>query len=190
MAKGIESWKLFWLLALITSSAICSALPSADFHLASGITPIIQRSVRCALPWFVVAFTGSSMATLWPSRVTRWQLRNRRYFGLAFAFGMAWHFSFVGYSIYRFGLAASGLSISATTTDAIAFVFLLLMTLTSFRWPAHNLTAANWRRLHKAGVYVIWAVAAHIYLGGVLHGRDLLHCLAFALLVEIGRAHV
>jgi sulfoxide reductase heme-binding subunit YedZ len=183
MAKAIASWPLFWLLALATSVAICLGLPSADFHTARGTTPIILRSVRCALPLFLLAFTASSLATLWPTRITRWQLSNRRYIGLAFAFGMAWHFSFVAYSISLFGLFASGLNASATILDVIALTFLLLMTLTSFRWCARHLSAANWRRLHKTGVYVIWFVATYIYLGGVRHGGDILHDVAFGILV-------
>jgi sulfoxide reductase heme-binding subunit YedZ len=183
VAKAIESWRLFWVLALATSVATCLGLPFADFHSARGTTPIILRSVRCALPLFLLAFTASSLATLWPSRITRWLVSNRRYIGLAFAFGMAWHFSFVGYSITSFGLSASGLNARVTTLDVIALTFLLLMTLTSFRWAARHLTRANWRRLHKTGVYVIWFVATYIYLGNVRHGGDSLHDVVFSLLI-------
>jgi methionine sulfoxide reductase heme-binding subunit len=183
MARAVESWRLFWLLALATSVATCLSLPLADFQSARGIAPMILRSVRYALPLFLLAFTASSLATLWPSRLTMWLLRNRRYVGLGFAFGMAWHFSFVGYSIFSFGLSASGLTARALALDLIALIFLLLMTLTSFRWSARRLTNANWRRLHKTGVYVIWFVATYIYLGNVRHGGDLLHVVAFSLLI-------
>jgi sulfoxide reductase heme-binding subunit YedZ len=183
MPKAVGSWRLFWLLTLIVSVAIALGLPSADFHTARGTTPIILRSVRCALPLFLVAFTASSLATLWPTRMTRWLLSNRRYIGLAFAVGMAWHFGFVAYSIAEFGLFASGLNARVTALDVVGLSFLSLMTLTSFRWAARQLTAANWRRLHKAGVYAIWFVATYIYLGGVRHGGDILHGVAFGLLV-------
>jgi sulfoxide reductase heme-binding subunit YedZ len=183
MVKAVESWRLFWLLALATSVAICLRLPFADFHSARGTAPMILRSVRYALPLFLFAFTASSLATLWPSKLTRWLLRNRRYIGLGFAFGMAWHFSFVGYSIFSFGLSESGLTTAALALDLIALTFLLLMTLTSFRWSARRLTAATWRRLHKTGVYVIWFVATYIYLGSVRHGGDVLHLVAFSLLI-------
>lgn len=167
-----ESWRLFWLLALATSLAILSGLPFTDFHSAHGMEFIILRSVRCALPWFLVAFSASSLAGLWPSRGTRWLLANRRYLGLAFAFGMAWHLTFVAYSIWRFG---NRLNASITTLDLIGFGFLLLMTLTSFRWFARRLTLADWRRLHKAGAYVIWLLATYIYLGNVRGGGDAFH---------------
>jgi methionine sulfoxide reductase heme-binding subunit len=180
MRKTIESWRLFWMLALATSAAICLGLPATDFHSARGLEYIILRSVRCALPWFVVAFTASSLATLWPSRTTRWLLSNRRYIGLTFAVGMAWHLSFVAYSFWLFG---NRLNATATALDVIGLTFLVLMTLTSFRWSARRLSAANWRRLHKTGAYVIWLLATDIYLGNVRGGADLLHLTGLAVLV-------
>jgi methionine sulfoxide reductase heme-binding subunit len=180
MVKAIESWRLFWLLALMLSIAACLGLPFADLHTAAGIHPMIQRSVRWALPLFLLAFTASSMATLWPSPLTRWLLRNRRYIGLGFAFGMAWHFSFVGYSIFSFGMFYSGLTPRGLALDLIGLIFLLLMTLTSFRWSARRLAPANWRRLHKTGVYTIWFVATYIY---ARHIADAAHAVASSLLI-------
>ena len=180
MARAVEAWRLFWLLALALSVANCLGLPFADFHSADGTGPMIQRSVRYALPFFLLAFTASSLARLWPSQPTKWLLRNRRYVGLGFAFGMAWHLSFVGYSIFSFGLSASGLTARGLTLDLVGFTFLLLMTLTSFRWSARRLTAANWRRLHKTGAYVIWFVATYIY---ARHLEDILHVVAFSVLI-------
>jgi len=180
MRKALDSWRLFWVLALATSIAISLGLPGTDFHSARGLEPIILRAVRCALPWFLVAFTASSLASLWPSRFTRWLRSNRRYFGLAFAFGMGWHLAFVGYSILLFG---NRLNAKATALDLIGLFFLLLLTLTSFQYFARRLSATDWRRLHKAGVYVIWFLATEIFLGIVRGGADLLHRLFLSLLV-------
>jgi DMSO/TMAO reductase YedYZ heme-binding membrane subunit len=180
MKSTLNSWSLFWVLALAASAANLLGLPDADFHSARGMSPIILRSVRCALPLFLVAFTASSLATLWPSAGTRWLLANRRYIGLAFAFAMAWHFSFVAYTIGSFG---NPLNAKATALDVIGFVFLLLLTLTSFRSGARRLSRANWRRLHKTGVYVIWLVPTAIYFHGVRNGGDLFHRVAFAVLL-------
>jgi len=180
MVRNINGWRLFWLLALAGSAIVAMGLPGENLHSGRGLEHMILRSVRCALPLFVVAFTASSLATLWPSPFTRWLLSNRRYIGLAFAFGMAWHFSFVGYSILRYG---NQLNARATALDLTGFVFLLLMTLTSFRFGARQLSAANWRRLHKTGVYVIWFLATYIYLGNVRGGGDRLHYAGLAVLL-------
>ena len=160
----LRSWSLFWVLALAASTATLLGLSHTDFHSARGMAPIVHRSVRCALPLFVLAFTASSLAILWPSTLTRWMLANRRYIGLSFAFAMALHFGFVAYFIWSFG---NPLNFRATLMDVVGFSFLLMMTLTSFRWGARYLSRANWRRLHKTGVYAIWLVAILIYFHGV-----------------------
>jgi len=184
MTKALfESWRLFWVLALVITVATCLSLPSVDFHSARGTTPIILRSIRYALPLFLLAFAASSLARLWPSKTTRWLLRNRRYIGLGFAFGMAWHFSFVGYSIFSFGLSESGLTPRGFAADLIGAGFLLLMTVTSFRWAARRLTIENWRRLHKGGVYVIWFLATYIYLNSLHWGVDAIRVVALGLLI-------
>lgn len=164
MAKSFESWRLFWMLSLTVSTAICLGLPFADFHTWRGTEFIILHAVLCALPFFLVAFTASSLATLWPSRRTRWLLSNRRYFGLAFAFGMAWHLTFVTYATITFGNRVSPRDL---TLDFIAVSFLLAMTLTSFRRFARRLSLANWRRLHKTGVYTICFVVMFFYLDDI-----------------------
>lgn len=180
VSSRLNSWSLFWVLALITSAANLSGLNAADFHSARGMSPIIVHAVRYALPLFLVAFTASSLATLWPNAGTRWLLANRRYIGLAFAFSMAWHFSFVAYTLWTFG---NPLNAKATALDVTGFLFLLMLTLTSFRSISRHLSPANWRRLHKAGVYVIWLVATAIYFHSVRSEGDLIHCAVFAVLL-------
>jgi methionine sulfoxide reductase heme-binding subunit len=180
MAGVLKSWSLFWVLALGTSTAIVLGLPSADFHSAKGMAPIVLRAVHCALPLFIVAFTASSLAVLWPSPSTRWLLANRRYIGLAFAVGMAWHFSFVAYVIWSFG---NPLTPKSTAYDLIGAVFLLLLTLTSSQWAVRRLGPANWRLLHKTGVYVIWLLATDIYYYSVKDGGDRSHYVVLSALL-------
>jgi sulfoxide reductase heme-binding subunit YedZ len=177
MGKLPESWRLFGLLAFAISAAICVVFPFTDIHSAHGTEFIILFSVRCALPFFIVAFTASSLAILLPGRTTGWLLSNRRYFGLAFAFGMGWHLTFVAYTTLRFG---NSLNRTATTMDLIGFAFLLALTLTSFRPFARTLGLRRWRRLHKAGVYAIWLLATYIYLLHARHGPDLFDILALS----------
>ena len=141
---------------------------------------IIKHSVRCALPSFLLAFTASSFATLWPGPLSRWLLSNRRYFGLAFAYGMALHLAFVGFSVLSFG---NQLNSFVTALDVTGAGFLLAMTLTSFRRIARYLSLANWKRLHKMGAYAIWLLATYIYLSDVRYERDVVHALILSVFV-------
>jgi DMSO/TMAO reductase YedYZ heme-binding membrane subunit len=160
------------MLAASESVAICLGLPHADLRTFHGTESIVLWSVRCALPLFLLAFTASSLAVLWPGRSTRWLLANRRYVGLAFAFSMAWHFVFVGYFFFEFGRR---LNLTVTTLDLIGAAFLAALTLTSFRWSASRLGPGNWRRLHKTGVYIIWLLALYIYASGARYQHDAIH---------------
>lgn len=183
MPKALASWRLFWVLALAETVAICAGLPAADLHSRRGTDVIIIHSVRCALPLFLVAFTASSLARLWPSRGTRWVLSNRRYFGVAFAFGMGWHLSFVAYSMLLLGRRLDRISLME---DLIGLTFLIAMTLTSFRWASRHISVATWRRLHKTGIYVIWLLALYLYQGHARAGHDIFDIAAVGFLLLAG----
>jgi sulfoxide reductase heme-binding subunit YedZ len=176
----MESWRLFWLLAFAISAANCIALSSTNLQSAHGTEFLILYTVRCALPFFIVAFIASSLTILWPNQITRWLLSNRRYFGLAFAFGMGWHLTFVAYTTFRFG---NPLNRTATTLDLIGLAFLLALTLTSFRSFAQRLRPASWRRIHKTGVYAIWLLATYIYMARARGDGDLFDIVALSILV-------
>lgn len=183
MTAALGSWRLFWTLAVLLSALNCLALPFADFHTVHGTEFIIVYAVRCALPLLVVAFTASSLAALWPGPATRWLLSNRRYIGLAFAFGMAWHLTFVARFFFAFG---DRLNATALTLDLIGLGFLTAMTLTSFRWLSRHLRPRHWRYLHKTGIYAIWLLAVYIYQGGARHDRDLTDIGALVALLAAG----
>jgi methionine sulfoxide reductase heme-binding subunit len=166
----LRRWRLFWTLAIVISIAIALKLPAVDLRTDLGWLLMIQRAVKCALPFFVVAISASSLAQLFPSAFTRWLLGNRRYIGLAFAFGMGVHFSLILWLVGPRGFR--GLHLVPTVIDLIGAAFLAAMTITSFPRLSRWLSASGWRRLHKTGVYVIWSVAVYVYVLGLpqLHG--------------------
>ena len=45
----------------------------------------IDATGRSSLILFAIAFTASSLESLWASSITRWSLQNRRWIGLSFA---------------------------------------------------------------------------------------------------------
>ena len=183
----LQAWRLFWALALGVSGAISFGLSLTDLHTARGTEFIIQYSVLCALPCLLVAFTASSFAAVWPNRSTRWLLSNRRYFGLAFAFGMAWHFSFVAYYVSSFGNPLRPLDLAL---DFIGLSFLLAMTLTSFRRFARRLSPANWRRLHKTGIYTLWLLPTYFYLDDFGRDGDTFYLAMFSVLLAAAAVRI
>jgi sulfoxide reductase heme-binding subunit YedZ len=178
--QWLSAWHLFWVLVAAYAVGWGIGLAFADPRLSSGTEFLVKHAVRCALPYFVVAFTASSLVLLWPNQLTKWLRANRRFFGLAFAAGMAWHLTVVAFAFYRFN---SRLSVRDFSQDAVGVLFLIVLTLTSFRVAARHLSSLNWRRLHKAGVYVIWGLATHIYLGTLRNHGSLVDVLFFSALL-------
>jgi hypothetical protein len=179
MRSLLQSWRLFWVLAVLVSAVIAEKLSVVDLRTRDGLLHMVHHAVRCALPFFVVAFSASSLAVLFPGALSRWLLANRRYFGLTFAVGMAWHFTFIAV------LAERGFHFDPlfTTLDLIGAAFLVAMTVTSFPRLSRWLGTAGWRRLHKTGAYVIWGLAIYIYLGGLPTAHGLKDRLPFLILL-------
>lgn len=169
MVTRLQSWALFWSLFAATSVAVCLGLPGVDFRSIRAVETLILRTILCALPWLIAAFTASSLVRLWPGRATRWLLANRRYVGLAFAAGMAWHFAFVGYFFWAFG---NRLTPRDLALDMIGLLFLFAMSVTSFPGFRRKLTPLNWRRLHTVGIHVLWFLPTFFFLDDFLRDRD------------------
>jgi hypothetical protein len=183
MTAVIRSWRLFWLLAAAITAVNCLGLRYADFHSVRGTEFIILYTVLCALVFLVVAFTASSLVVLWPSRGTRWILANRKYIGLAFAFGMGWHFVFVAYFMATFGNRLRWFDLAL---DIIGACFLLGMTLTSFRRFSRHLSLTNWRRLHKTGIYILWFNPTYFFLDDFIEARQPYYLVPFSVLLAAG----
>jgi methionine sulfoxide reductase heme-binding subunit len=168
------------LLSLGVSVVIGAGLLFFDLRTAAGTESMVLYSVRCALPLFLVAFLASSIVQLWPGRLTRWLLRNRRSFGLAFAVGMAWHLAFVAYFMSRFDKHLNALALGM---DLVGLTFLVALTVTSYKSVRRLMPPRSWLLLHRAGVYVIWFLATWIYLMGVRYTRDLPHIVGLVVLL-------
>jgi DMSO/TMAO reductase YedYZ heme-binding membrane subunit len=80
---------------------------------------------------------------------------------------MGWHFVFVAYFMATFG---NRLRWYDLTLDIVGACFLLAMTLTSFRRFSRHLSAANWRRLHKTGIYTLWLLPTYFFLDDYVEG--------------------
>ena len=63
---------------------------------ATAIKHAIDATGRSSLILFGIAFTASSIESLWPSSISRWSLRNRRWIGLSFAASHFIHLGLIG----------------------------------------------------------------------------------------------
>src|SRR5204863_367991 len=87
-------WLEEWPLTLLAAAAVASlavAIILAGGASAEAIRRAIRFTARTSFALFLTAFTASAAYRLWRTRFTRWQLRNRRYLGVAFAASHAIH---------------------------------------------------------------------------------------------------
>ena len=180
MAATLKSWRLFWILAFAITAANGLALASADPRTARGTEWLIVRAIECALPFLILTFTASSLAALWKTPATRWLLANRRYVGLAFAYGMAWHFGYVIRYKLVFGLQPAPFDLAL---DFTGLVFLLAMTVTSFYPVRRRVSPVLWRRLHKTGIYTLWLLPTYFYLDDFYQDHTVFNFVMFAVLL-------
>jgi DMSO/TMAO reductase YedYZ heme-binding membrane subunit len=177
-----SGWKLFTALAgltlLMTALVLVAWPPGSD-----GLRSAIRATARSSFALFLLAFLASSLATLLPGAGSRRLLRERRYLGLAFAFSHTVH----GVLIYRYAqqfpeLFWAGRTVTASLPGSIGYLFLLLLTLTSFKAPMRLLGGRAWGLLHSTGMWVLAAVFCFSFYKRIPMGGW--YPLAFALMVS------
>lgn len=175
-----SGWKLFTALAgltvFMTAVVLLSYPPGAE-----GLRSAIRATARSSFALFLLAFLASSMVTLLPGNGSRWLLRERRYVGLAFAFSHTVH----GLLIYRYAqqfpeLFWAGRTVTSSLPGSIGYVFLLLLTLTSFKVPMRLLGGRTWKTLHSTGMWVLAGVFCLSFYKRIPMGGG--YSLAFALM--------
>ncbi len=131
-----HGWRLFAVLAVavLCMTALVLALQAQPVE---GLRSAIRATARSSFALFLAAFLASSLATLVPGPGTRALLRERRYLGLAFAFSHAVHALLIlAYWKLFPETFWSGRSVAANIPGSIGYLFILLLTLTSFRTPS------------------------------------------------------
>ncbi|HEY8538888.1 MAG TPA: hypothetical protein VIL28_08470 [Steroidobacteraceae bacterium] len=162
-----DGWRIVGATALAVGGfvgAIAASAPDSD----DAVHIVMRVTARMAVVLFLLAFSASSVAQLWPSAWTRWQRRNRRYLGVSFAVAHFTHFL----AILSLRVIAPDhfATIPAVTWifGGIAYVFVAAMTATSFDATAKAIGPKAWRVLHTTGSYYIWLIFAVSYLTRVV----------------------
>jgi len=146
-------------------------LGSTDFSSPQDLSAMIQYSVRWAVPFIFLVIATSALFKLFPSHLTRWLLRNRRYLGLCFAVAMAWQGAFI--FIVSFSHSAHYYGEIYLLRDELegssGYLFLVAMTVTSFGVFRRRISAEQWRFLHLSGVIFLWAYPFSVYWWNVFY---------------------
>lgn len=156
----LRGWPLFSLFAVLILAMSAAAI-ALQPDLIEGLRSAIRATARSSFALFLAAFTASAFAVLVPSELSRALVRERRFLGLAFAFSHFVH----AVLIYAYGQLNTEFwparSVVDNTPGTVAYLFILLMALTSFKGPARLIGTSAWKRLHVTGMWIIMAVFAY-----------------------------
>jgi len=119
-------------------------------------------TARFSFLWFIVAWSASALAKLWPGGWRTILLRRRRAVGLGFA---AAHFVHLAALLAAVLIFATPRSDTTIFGGGFGYVMVALMALTSNDWSVRTLGPRNWKMLHVFGGIVIAAIFFVSYLG-------------------------
>lgn len=131
----------------------------------------IDATGRSSLALFSMAFVASSVQRLWPSPLSQWMLRNRRWIGLSFASSHGIHLALIlAMSLDFPDPFLSEQTLGKWLVGGVVYLLIALMALTSTdaaqRWTGMK----HWKLLHVIGSYWIWAEFALTYVSHVKKG--------------------
>ena len=167
---NLQGWRLT---TLVTCLIVVGLL--FNFGLAGWNAPAIHQAIdatgRSSLILFAIAFTSSSLESLWPSSLLRWTLRNRRWIGLSFASSHFIHLGLiVSMTVLILDPFVSQQSMAQWVFGGLAYGFVFLMALTSTDQAQHWMGMKNWKRLHFVGSHWIWVLFLLTYVKHVKEG--------------------
>lgn len=150
--------------ATLAVLAIVAAVFAVEGTGLEGLGMAIRATARTSVVFFTLAFAASALRRRWPNAGTAWLLRNRRQLGVSFAASHLVHLLLIltvaGWTVEGFLTVRPMVTIVG---GGIGYVFLALMTLTSFDRTAAMLGPRNWRRLHVTGAYYNWFIFAQSF---------------------------
>jgi len=151
-------------LAIIVGAALLSFTVAGTVLLAGDSAREATRlalrlTARLSFVYFMLAFVASPLARLRPGPASRWLVRRRRAFGVAFAASMTIH---VGCILRLYTLYAPDRPPMVTDADFLIGVpgltLVALMAVTSAVAVRRRIAPITWKRLHTTGLYAVWSI--------------------------------
>lgn len=147
----LTAWAGLGVAAMATAAMVSAADPVDGARLA------IRLTARTSLVLFMTVFTASALTRLAPSNVTNWLRANRRYLGVAFAISHFVHLlAIVTLARLDYAVFLQLTNIVTYLGGGLAYLVIVLMTITSFDRTAALIGRRAWAWLHVGGLWYIW----------------------------------
>ena len=166
----LQGWRITTLVTCLIVVGLVINFGLAGWSVPA-ITHVIDATGRSSLILFAIAFTASSVESLWPSSLSRWSLRNRRWIGLSFASSHFIHLGLIiSMTVFFPDPFVRDQSMAQWVFGGLAYGFVLLMALTSTDQAQRWMGMKTWKRLHFVGSHWIWTLFLLTYLKHVKQG--------------------
>ena len=142
----IVKWSTIIIGAVFALILLFNGINEASFRIA------IRFTARSSCILFLLAFCASSLRKFQSTPLTNWLLKKRRYLGLSMAISHGYH----AIAIAGVAILTSENMVRDNHGANLGYVFIILMTITSFEAPAAILGRRNWLILHTVGMYYLW----------------------------------
>lgn len=182
---SISHWRITGLVAIVLAVMSVSSFAWLGFS-EEAIRAMVRGTARSSVTLFVLAFTASSLYSLFKANWARYLLLNRRYIGLSFALSHFVHLLFlILLMMYYPEDSLAKLNVMEIGLASLTYLFILAMTITSFDAPRGWIGEKRWHLLHTTGMYLVWLIFVETYTFGSLHNPNYLPLLIL-LLVAMG----
>lgn len=161
MKANIKPQRKFnWAWSLVTIVVGVSLIYFINLFYTLGFTEetnrqAIRMSARIAVVLFSMAFGGAALHQLHQNPFTWWMRMNRRFLGISFAILHLIHLFFLGLLQQNFHPIFYEKDMLSLLVGGIAYMFVILMFLTSFPFFLKYLSPENWKLMHRVGGYWI-----------------------------------
>lgn len=166
----LQGWRITTLVTCLIVVGLVINFGLAGWN-APAITHAIDATGRSSLILFAIAFTASSVVSVWPSSLSRWSLRNRRWIGLSFASSHFIHLGLIiSMTVFFPDPFVRDQSMAQWVFGGLAYGFVLLIAPTSTNQAQRWMGMKTWKPLHFVGSHWIWTLFLLTYLKHVKQG--------------------
>ena len=142
----IVKWSTIFITVVFSLILVFNGINEASFRIA------IRFTARSSCVLFLLAFTASAWRRISSNPLSNWLLKNRRYLGLSMAISHGFH----AIAIFGVALLTTENMVRDNFSANLGYLFIILMTITSFKRLARILGRRGWKILHTVGMYYLW----------------------------------
>ena len=169
-SRGLWTWRLVQVIMGISILSYIGIFFLSGFQEGS-TRQAIRWSARFSVVLFCIAFAANAFHQWGKNSFSWWVFMNRKFFGITFALNHLIHLFFIFLLQKNFHPVFNEAAPFSLFAGGMAYLFIILMLLTSFSFFEKMISRQNWKRLHTVGGYWIWTVFMSLNFTRVLNGE-------------------